>query len=196
MYALLYHIINPHWYPMKDQILTTTPLKMGHPSLRKHCQEVKDFKGVRNIGVFFKELIENNPWSGIAAPQLGINLQIVAFQYAPDVAERKGGTPLPPRVLINPVITPLSDETYDDWEACLSLPDLMGLVPRYTHIRFESVDETGAPVSEEASGHLARIIQHECDHLQGILYPERMKDLTALIYRDQFQVWQEEYGLL
>lgn len=181
---------------MKEQILTTTPLKMGHPSLRKPCQKIKDFERVQSMAVFFKELLLTNPWSGIAAPQLDVNLQLVAFQLAPDVAARKGGIPCPPRVLINPVITPLTDEIYEDWEACLSLPDLMGRVPRFRHIRFEGFDEMGNPVCEEAHDHLARIIQHECDHLFGVLYPERMADLKTLIYRDQFEVWQEAAALL
>ncbi len=87
-------------------------------------------------------------------------------------------------MLINPVLTPLSQETAEDWEGCLSVPGLRGVVPRWTHLRYEGMDEHGAPIRREVDGFHARVVQHECDHLAGILYPMRVRDFTRFGYTD------------
>lgn len=168
-------------------------LRMGHPLLRKKVPLIKDISAVKNLALNMKHLITLEPWSGVAAPQLGHALRMVAFQLTEAVGERKNEVSHPPRILINPVLTPLTDETKEDWEACLSLPDLMGLVRRPTKIRVQGCDETGAEINEVAEGHYARIIQHECDHLDGILYVDRMTDMTKLIYRSEYPLWLEAF---
>jgi peptide deformylase len=121
--------------------------------------------------------------AGLAAPQIGVNLQLVIFgfkqnQRYPDAA------PVPETVLINPVLTPLSQQTNEDWEGCLSVPGLRGVVPRWTQLRYEGLDQHGAPIRREVDGFHARVVQHECDHLAGILYPMRVRDFTRFGYTD------------
>ncbi len=119
--------------------------------------------------------------AGLAAPQIGVDLQLVIFGF--DRSERYPDAPPVPRtVLINPVITPLSDEEEDGWEGCLSVPGLRGMVPRFLRIRYTGFDPQGRPVDREAEGFHARVVQHECDHLIGRLYPTRMRDLRQLGY--------------
>jgi peptide deformylase len=117
--------------------------------------------------------------AGLAAPQIGVGLQLVIFGFTHN-ARYPEAPPVPPTVLANPVITPLSDEMVGGWEGCLSVPGLRGLVPRYTRIRYTGFDAEGQPIEREAEGFHARVVQHECDHLIGRLYPTRMTDLTQL----------------
>ena len=117
--------------------------------------------------------------AGLAAPQIGVDLQLVIFGFAK--SERYPDAPPVPRtVLINPQITPLSDEEEEGWEGCLSVPGLRGVVPRFARIRYRGFDPLGQPIEREAEGFHARVVQHECDHLIGRLYPTRMRDLTQL----------------
>jgi len=97
------------------------------------------------------------------------------------------GAEAPLTVLINPILEPLGDETVAAWEGCLSLPGLRGLVPRYAHLRYRGVDLVGAPIDRTVDGFHARVVQHECDHLDGILYPQRMADLTGLIFESEMR---------
>ena len=114
-----------------------------------------------------------------SAPQIGVDLQLVIFGF--DRNQRYPEAPaVPLTVLLNPVITPLGDEQVDGWEGCLSVPGLRGLVPRYARIRYQGVDQFGEPIDREVDGFHARVVQHECDHLIGRLYPTRMQDLTRL----------------
>ena len=116
---------------------------------------------------------------GLAAPQIGIDLQLVIFGF--ERSERyPDAEPVPQTILLNPVITPTSSEIEDGWEGCLSVPGLRGVVPRFARIRYRGVDPTGRPIEREAEGFHARVVQHECDHLIGRLYPTRMTDLTKL----------------
>ncbi len=113
---------------------------------------------------------------GLAAPQIGAGVQVVVFGFEhnsryPEVA------PVPYTVLLNPLLTPLGDEMTEDWEGCLSVPGMRGLVPRYEHLRYQGFDQHGKPVDRTVSGFHARVVQHECDHLQGILYPMRIRDM-------------------
>jgi peptide deformylase len=117
--------------------------------------------------------------AGLAAPQIGVDLQLVIFGFERNERYPEA-PPVPMTVLLNPVITPLSDEQVEGWEGCLSVPGLRGVVPRYTRIRYSGFDAQGRPIDREAEGFHARVVQHECDHLIGRLYPTRMTDLTKL----------------
>ncbi len=120
---------------------------------------------------------------GLAAPQIGINLRVVIFEVAgnPRYPEAEA---VPQTVLINPVITRIKNKKEEDWEGCLSVPGLRGLVPRFTNIRYQGFDEYGAVIDRSVSDFHARVVQHECDHLDGILYPMRMTDLSKLGFTD------------
>jgi peptide deformylase len=126
--------------------------------------------------------------AGLAAPQIGVDLQVVIFGF--DRNDRYPDAPAVPRtVLCNPVIEPLSDLMEDGWEGCLSVPGLRGVVPRFARIRYRGLDPRGVPIEREAEGFHARVVQHECDHLLGRLYPTRMTDLrqfgfTSVLFPD------------
>lgn len=112
---------------------------------------------------------------GLAAPQIGVDLQLVIFGF--ERSERyPDAPPVPPTILLNPVITPLDDELEEGWEGCLSVPGLRGAVPRYKRIRYQGVDPQGQPIDRSVEGFHARVVQHECDHLIGRLYPSRIVD--------------------
>jgi peptide deformylase len=113
---------------------------------------------------------------GLAAPQIGVNLRVVIFEVSSNPRYPDAET-VPQTVLIDPVITPLSDAMEEGWEGCLSIPGMRGLVPRYTHLRYQGRDAYGALIDRTVSGFHARVVQHECDHLDGILYPMRIRDL-------------------
>jgi peptide deformylase len=122
--------------------------------------------------------------AGLAAPQIGVDLQVVIFGSAA-VNPRYPDRPLVPRtVLINPVITPLGVNEEEDWEGCLSVPGLRGVVPRWSHIRYTGVDEWGHAIDRTVEGFHARVVQHECDHLIGKLYPMRVRDFTRFGFTD------------
>ena len=116
--------------------------------------------------------------AGLAAPQIGVDLQVVIFG-TDEINPRYPDAPVIPRtVLLNPTITPLTDEEENGWEGCLSVPGLRGLVPRFSHIRYTGFDQYGDPIDRTVSGFHARVVQHECDHLIGKLYPMRITDFT------------------
>ncbi len=119
--------------------------------------------------------------AGLAAPQIGEDLQLVIFGFERN-QRYPDAPPVPQTVLINPVIEPLGDEMAEGWEGCLSVPGLRGVVPRFARIRYRGFDPQGRPIEREADGFHARVVQHECDHLIGRLYPTRMKDLTRFGY--------------
>ena len=154
-------------------------LKMGDPRLLRVAQPVEQFDTpelTELIDDMFETMKHANG-AGLAAPQIGVDLQLVIFGF--DRNERYPEAPAVPKtVLINPTITPLGDGEVDGWEGCLSVPGLRGVVPRWERIRYTGVDELGNPIDREADGFHARVVQHECDHLIGRLYPTRMRDLT------------------
>ncbi len=156
-------------------------LKMGDARLLRVAQPVTAF-GTPELRALVEDLQDTMRaanGAGLAAPQIGVDLQVVLFGF--DHNDRYPDAPPVPRtLLVNPVITPLSDEQEDGWEGCLSVPGLRGVVPRWTHIRYTGLDEQGQPIEREAQGFHARVVQHECDHLIGRLYPTRMRDLTQL----------------
>lgn len=158
-------------------------LRMGDPRLLRIAQPVAAFDTPELHGLIqdmFDTMAAANG-AGLAAPQIGVDLQVVIFGFERN--ERYPDAPPVPRtVLVNPVIAPLSDELVDGWEGCLSVPGLRGVVPRHARVRYRGFDEYGAVIEREAEGFHARVVQHECDHLIGRLYPTRMTDLTKLGY--------------
>jgi peptide deformylase len=123
------------------------------------------------------ETMEHVGGVGLAAPQIGIDMQLVIFGF--ERSDRyPEADPVPQTVLLNPLITPLSPTVEEGWEGCLSVPGLRGVVERYQHIRYEGVDPQGRPIQRVAHGFHARVVQHECDHLIGRLYPSRIRDFT------------------
>ena len=125
-----------------------------------------------------RDTMQDANGAGIAAPQIGVNLQVVIFG-SDEINVRYPDAPaIPKTVLINPVITHLTEETEDGWEGCLSVPGMRGVVPRIKQIRYAGFDELGNAIEREAEGFHARVVQHECDHLWGVLYPMRIKDLA------------------
>jgi peptide deformylase len=158
-------------------------LKMGDPRLLRIAQPVHAFDTPELqalIDDMFETMAHANG-AGLAAPQIGVDLQLVIFGF--DRSERYPEAPAVPRtVLINPAITPLGEAEEEGWEGCLSVPGLRGVVPRWSRIRYTGLDPEGRPIEREADGFHARVVQHECDHLIGRLYPTRMRDLTRFGY--------------
>jgi peptide deformylase len=158
-------------------------LKMGDPRLLRVAQPVPAFDTpeLHALIADMFDTMEAAQGAGLAAPQIGVDLQLVIFgsSHNPRYPDRE---PVPRTVLLNPVITPLSGERVEGWEGCLSVPGLRGLVPRLAHIRYTGFDPLGQRIEREASGFHAVVVQHECDHLIGRLYPTRMADLTKLGY--------------
>ena len=156
-------------------------LKMGDPRLLRIAQPVREF-GTAALRALIDDMFDTMAAArgvGLAAPQIGEDIQLVIFGF--DHNERYPDAPtVPMTVLLNPTITPLTDEMDDGWEGCLSVPGLRGVVPRYTRILYSGFDPDGRPIEREAEGFHARVVQHECDHLIGRLYPTRMSDLTKL----------------
>ena len=156
-------------------------LKMGDPRLLRIAQPVRAF-GTPALMALIDDMFETMAaarGAGLAAPQIGEDLQLVIFGF--DRNERYPDAPAVPKtVLINPTITPSADEMEEGWEGCLSVPGLRGVVPRFARIRYTGFDPHGRPIDREADGFHARVVQHECDHLIGRLYPTRMPDLTKL----------------
>ncbi|WP_290871772.1 peptide deformylase [Aquabacterium sp.] len=163
-------------------------LKMGDPSLLRTAAQVTDFDtpALHALITDLKETMAHAQGAGLAAPQIGVDLAVVVFGFGRSL--RYPDAPaVPETVLINPVITPLPDEAgvlaeEEGWEGCLSVPGLRGVVPRFSRIRYTGVDPWGAPIDRIAEGFHARVVQHECDHLFGKLYPMRVRDFTRFGY--------------
>ncbi len=160
-------------------------LKMGDARLLRKARPVAAFATpqLRELIADMEETMRELDGAGLAAPQIGVDLRVVIFGFEenpryPDAAE------VPYTVLINPVLTPLSDEVEDGWEGCLSVPGLRGLVPRWRHLRYSGFDESGKPIERSVEGFHARVVQHECDHLDGILYPMRIRDFSHFGYTE------------
>jgi peptide deformylase len=156
-------------------------LKMGDARLLRVAPPVTRFDTpeLRALVVDLFDTMEAAQGAGLAAPQIGVDLQVVIFGFQHNDRYPEA-PPVPLTVLCNPVIEPLSDALEEGWEGCLSVPGLRGVVPRFARIRYRGVDPTGTPIEREAEGFHARVVQHECDHLIGRLYPTRMTDLTKL----------------
>ena len=156
-------------------------LKMGDARLLRIAEPVREF-GTRELRELVADMFDTMKaanGAGLAAPQIGVNLQLVIFGFERNERYPEA-PPVPMTVLLNPVIEPLDDELVEGWEGCLSVPGLRGVVPRHARLRYRGVDVDGRPIEREADGFHARVVQHECDHLIGRLYPTRMTDLTKL----------------
>ncbi|MFL3024157.1 MAG: peptide deformylase [Methylophilaceae bacterium] len=160
-------------------------LKMGHPTLLEVAKPVEKFN-TPELDSIIEDMIDTmkeNDGAGLAAPQIGLGMQLVIFGF--DSNERyPEADQVPFTVLINPVITPIGDEEEDGWEGCLSVPGLMGVVPRFKKIRYQGKDQHGNEIDREVDGFHARVVQHECDHLIGKLYPMRIRDFSQFGYLD------------
>ena len=160
-------------------------LRMGDPRLLERSQEVAMPAGeeLRALLDDMRETMRAQNGAGLAAPQIGTGLRVVIFGF-----ERNERYPdaeaVPYTELVNPVWTPLSDEMEEGWEGCLSVPGLRGVVPRYARLRYRGLDPNGATIEREVDGFHARVVQHECDHLDGILYPMRMRDFRRFGFTD------------
>jgi peptide deformylase len=160
-------------------------LRMGDPRLLERSREVTRF-GTRELDALLADMRDTmraHDGAGLAAPQIGVPLRVVIFGVEsnpryPD-AEAVAYTEL-----INPVLAPLSDEIEEGWEGCLSVPGLRGVVPRHARLRYSGVDPQGRAIAREVAGFHARVVQHECDHLDGILYPMRVRDFSRFGYTD------------
>ena len=159
--------------------------RMGHPILQQRAAEVAEpgSAEIARLVADMRATLADSGGVGLAAPQVHVGLRVVIFEVPGTRTTDENSTPdVPPTVLINPVIEPASEEIAIDWEGCLSVPYLRGAVPRLARIRYRGLGLDGAPVEREIDGLRARIVQHECDHLDGILYPMRMPNLTSLHY--------------
>jgi peptide deformylase len=163
--------------------------KMGHPVLRQPAEAVDD-PTTPEIKALLDDMLAtmiDAEGAGLAAPQVYVPKRVVIFVAPLSKDEGMEEQEDALTTLINPTIEPLSDEIEFDWEGCLSVPGLHGLVPRFNHIRYSGIDQNGAPIEREATGFHARVTQHECDHLDGILYPQRMANLADLIFDSEYR---------
>lgn len=161
-------------------------LKMGDERLLRIAQRVTEFD-TDALHLLVSDMFDTMRavnGAGLAAPQIGVDLQLVIFG-TDAVNPRYPDAPLVPRtVLLNPVITPLGEQEEDGWEGCLSVPGLRGVVPRFSSIRYTGLDPYGDPIERTVDGFHARVVQHECDHLIGKLYPMRVRDFTKFGFTD------------
>lgn len=163
--------------------------RMGHPVLLQRCAEVADPTApeIRRLAADLIETMEDARGAGLAAPQVHVPLRLFVFRVNP---ARASGDPddtavLPHRVVINPVVEPIGDDRRLRWEGCLSIPGLSAAVPRAWRIRYSGVDCDGEPVGGEVTGFHAGVVQHEFDHLDGVLYPMRMTDFTLFGFNEE-----------
>jgi len=161
-------------------------LRMGHPVLRERAKPVEKLGSpeLRALVQDMKDTMAAKNGAGLAAPQIGVGQRVVIFGVQknpryPDAEE------VPFTVLVNPKLVMLTREVEEDWEGCLSVPGMRGVVPRYRKLRYSGFDEEGNPIERVAEGFHARVVQHECDHLDGILYPQRMTDLSKLGFNEE-----------
>ena len=158
---------------------------MGDPRLLTRAREIEVFD-TPELHALIEDMQETmlaRDGVGLAAPQIGVDLRLVIFGFDtnpryPDAAS------VPYTVLINPVLTPLSEETEEDWEGCLSIPGLRGMVPRWKHLHYRGLDPQGRVIERSVEGFHARVVQHECDHLDGTLYPMRIRDFSRFGFVD------------
>ncbi len=160
-------------------------LKMGDPRLLEKSATVEPIDAVALAPLLADmwDTMADENGAGLAAPQIGVMKRVVVFGYRSN-SRYPDSPPIPETVLINPVIEPLSEAREQGWEGCLSVPGMRGLVPRYREIRYRGFDQHGESVEREADGFHARVVQHECDHLDGILYPQRITDMRNFGFID------------
>ena len=167
-------------------------LRMGDPRLLVRSEEVREF-GTPALAALLRDMrdtMAHLDGAGLAAPQIGVPLRVVIFGVQgnpryPDAEE------VPDTVLVNPVLEAVDGETEEGWEGCLSVPGMRGMVPRLVRLRYRGCDQHGAPIDRVAEGFHARVVQHECDHLDGVLYPMRIRDLSRFGFTDALFPGQE-----
>ena len=160
-------------------------LRMGDPRLLRVAEPVIKF-GTPELDALIADMFDTMHaanGAGLAAPQIGVNLRLVIYGFKQNT-RYPDAPPVPETVLINPTLRPLSPERDEAWEGCLSVPGLRGIVPRFSALHYEGFDQFGNVISRDAEGFHARVVQHECDHLDGILYPMRIEDFTQFGYVD------------
>lgn len=165
--------------------------RMGHPVLSRHAQDVADVSALK-LRYLIEDMIDtmaDADGAGLAAPQVYQSLRLIVF-HAPGPVDAPAQTTAPLTVLMNPEVEVLSDQTDSAWEGCLSLAGLRGLVERPNHILYRGLAPDGTRIERVARGFHARVVQHECDHLNGVLYPQRMKDLKNFIFETEAKYWQ------
>ena len=163
-------------------------LRIGDPQLRRHADAVDRF-GDAALGTLITDMLDTMKacdGAGLAAPQVGVPLRVVIFGVDNN-SRYPDAPPIPLTVLVNPEIAPVGEVMDEGWEGCLSVPGMRGLVPRYTHIRYRGLDAEGKPVDRKADGFHARVVQHECDHLDGILYPDRIENRRMFGFIEELQ---------
>lgn len=160
--------------------------RMGHPVLRMRAQDVPDPTApeIRRLIADMIETMDDADGAGLAAPQVHVPLRVVIF-HVPRSRDADNARPL--TVLVNPLIEPIGEETEDGWEGCLSVPGMMGLVPRFRRVRYRASAPDGSEIDRVAEGFHARVVQHECDHLDGMLYPMRMTDMSRFGFVEEMQ---------
>jgi peptide deformylase len=160
-------------------------LRMGDPRLLGRAQPVAKFDTpeLHALLADMRDTMAALDGAGLAAPQIGVGLQVVIFgiEHNPRYPDAEA---VPQTVLINPVLTPLAEDVEEDWEGCLSVPGMRGVVPRFTRLRYQGFDEYGKPIERSVAGFHARVVQHEFDHLIGVLYPMRIRDFSRFGYTD------------
>lgn len=154
-------------------------LRMGDPRLLRRAQEVRAFDTaeLHELIADMFDTMRHESGVGLAAPQIGVDLRVVIFGFANN-SRYPEAQAVPETVLVNPVLGAQGEEQEEGWEGCLSVPGMRGLVPRYLRLRYSGFDQYGTAIQRDVSGFHARVVQHECDHLDGILYPQRIRDLT------------------
>lgn len=171
--------------------------RMGHPILKRRAEEVANPSApeIRRLVGSMLETMRDADGAGLAAPQVHVPLRVVIFHVPPARAgEDEESAARGLTVLINPLIEPLTAETVLGLEGCLSVPGLRGMVPRATRIRYRGLTPEGETIDRIAAGFHARVVQHECDHLDGMLYPQRMTDLGLLMFNSELKHWVEGAG--
>ncbi len=161
-------------------------LRMGDPRLLAKASPVEDFHSeeLKQLLADMRDTMAHLNGAGLAAPQIGVGLRVVIFGVTEN-PRYPGMEEVPDTVLINPEITPLSEEMEEGWEGCLSVPGMRGWVPRWRRLRYRGFNEKGTPFEREVEGFHARVVQHEVDHLDGILYPMRVRDLTKFGFNEE-----------
>jgi peptide deformylase len=160
-------------------------LRMGDPRLLERSREIERFDTPELHALIedMQDTMRALSGAGLAAPQIGVQQRVVIFGFTSS-PRYPNAEPVPFTALINPLITPLGEQTEEGWEGCLSVPGMRGLVPRYTQLRYQGFDQFGHPIDRTVRDFHARVVQHECDHLDGVLYPMRIRDLRNFGFAD------------
>jgi len=163
-----------------------TVLRMGHPTLTQLARPVQEFNtpALNDLIADMFDTMRHLSGAGLAAPQIGLSLRVVIFGFGENSRYPEAET-VPETILINPEVRPLGDDMEEGWEGCLSVPGLRGRVPRYARIRYTGFDPLGEKLERDVSGFHARVVQHEVDHLDGILYPQRIRDFNHFGFENE-----------